>query len=193
MADNTKTWLGRIFATIASWFSSASGAVHDLTVLADNLANAIKNLEASTVGTFIETTVEMLIPASTGLINAFKLWLPVIVTDLNWAVAEEGKTPEQILADAIAYLNKIKVTNPNAYAGQLNTLNALIQKWFSDNQGLGLTIQAALTAAQVVHDPSLTSLTIAPALKPVEVQVAPPVAETPPENVVEEVTEGVIG
>lgn len=158
MSDTTtsvKTWLSKAWTTIKTFFDKASNQVHDLTVIADNLANALKNAEASNIGQFLETTVEMIIPSSTGLINAFKLWLPVVVAKLNWAVAEEGKAPQQVVADAVSYLQGLKTSDPDLYAAQLNTLNALIQKWFSDNQGAGLNIQQALATTQVVHNPDL--------------------------------------
>lgn len=149
----TTTWLGRLFATVVSWFSKASAAIHDVTVLADNVTNAIKN---SPITGGIETALEMSIPASTGLVEAFKLELPNIVTKLNWAVAEESKTPDQLVSDGLAYLESIKGTDD--YVIQLNSLAAKIQKWFSDNQGLGLTIQQALLTPQIVHNPTLLSI-----------------------------------
>lgn len=158
MSTTNKTWLGNLIAKVAAWFSTASNDLHDFTVIADNLVNAIKKIEASTVGQFLETTVEILIPASTGLVNAFKLWLPVVVIDLNWALQEEGKTNEQKITDAAAYLIKLKVINPDAYATQANALNALIQKWLGDNSGIGTTIQQALVSAPIVHDPSLLNI-----------------------------------
>lgn len=148
-------FLGNLWDKVKSLFHTASSKVHDIVTIADNVANAVKTLEASTVGQFIESGIEALIPASTGLVNAFKLWLPVIVTDLNWAVKEEGKTDAEKVADAVAYLESIKGTD--VYASQLNTLNALIQKWLSDNHGAGLSIQQALTISQVNHNPDLVA------------------------------------
>lgn len=152
---SVETTLAKLWDKVKSLFSSASSEVHTIVSIADKIANEIKTLEASQVGQFLEVTLEALIPASTGLVNAFKLWLPVIVTDLNWAVAEEGKTNTQKISDALTYLASIKGTD--VYASQLNTLNALIQKWMSDNQGAGVTIQQALTMAQVVHNPDLVA------------------------------------
>ncbi len=148
-------FLTDLWNKVKSFFHSASPIVHTIVTVADNAVNTIKVLEASNVGQFLESGVEAFIPASTGLINAFKLWLPVLVTDLNWAVKEEGKTDVQKVQDALAYLASIKGTD--TYASQLNSLNALIQKWLSDNQGAGMTIQQALTTSQVVHNPDLIS------------------------------------
>jgi len=155
MTTTSNGFLAKLWDKVKSLFHSASGAVHTIVTVADNIANEIKTLEASQIGQFLETTVETLIPASTGLVNAFRLWLPKIVTDLNWAVKEEGKTDAEKIADAVAYLESIKGTD--AYAAQLNTLNALIQKWLSDNQGAGMTIQQALTISQVNHNPDLVA------------------------------------
>lgn len=149
------SFLSGLWEKVKTFFHSASTEVHSIISIADNIVNAIKSVEQSQVGQLIETGLEAFIPASTGLINAFKLWLPKIVIDLNWAVAEEGKTDTQKVADAVAYLASIKGTD--AYAAQLNTINALIQKWLSDNQGVGMTIQQALTVSQVNHNPDLVA------------------------------------
>ena len=153
MSTTPTTWLGKLFATVASWFSKVSGPIHDVTVLADNIANAIKNSPLTSVA---YTALEMAIPASTGLVDGFKLALPKIVTDLNWAVAEESKTPDQLIQDGLDYLKTIKGTDD--YVIQLNSFAAKVQKWFSDNQGLGLTIQQALLSPQIVHNPTLLGI-----------------------------------
>jgi hypothetical protein len=152
---STTNFLSNLWEKVKTFFHGASTQVHSIVDIADKIANAIKLAEASQVGQLLETGLEAFIPASTGLVNAFKLWLPKIVTDLNWAVAENGKTDAQKVQDAVAYLASIKGTD--AYAAQLNTLNALIQKWLSDNQGAGMTIQQALTVSQVNHNPDLVS------------------------------------
>lgn len=151
------SFLSNMWDHVKSLFHNASGAVHEIITVADKVANTLKNLEASQAGQFLETTLETLVPPSAVIINGIKLWLPKVVTDLNWAVQEDGKTDEQKIADAVAYLAKLKGVNPDAYASQLNTLNALIQKWMSDQQGAGLNIQQALTISQVNHNPDLVS------------------------------------
>jgi hypothetical protein len=148
-------FLSSLWEKVKTFFHGASTEVHSIVDIADKIVNAIKSVEQSQVGQLIESGLEAFIPASTGLINGFKLWLPKIVTDLNWAVNEEGKTDTQKVADAVAYLASIKGTD--AYAAQLNTINALIQKWLSDNQGSGMTIQQALTVSQVNHNPDLVA------------------------------------
>ena len=90
------------------------------------------------------------------MVDGFKLALPKIVTDLNWAVAEESKTPDQLIQDGLDYLKTIKGTDD--YVIQLNSFAAKVQKWFSDNQGLGLTIQQALLSPQIVHNPTLLGI-----------------------------------
>ncbi|MGZ3750787.1 MAG: hypothetical protein ACXVB0_14690 [Mucilaginibacter sp.] len=150
-------FLADLWNKVKTFFSGASSEVHTIITIADNVANEIKKLEATDVGQFLEVTIETIIPSSTGLVNAFKLWLPKIVTDLNWAVQEEGKTDAQKISDAVTYLTNLKASNPDAYASQLNSINALIQKWLSDNQGAGLNIQQALTISQVNHNPNLVS------------------------------------
>ena len=149
--------LSNLWDKVKSFFSGASNQVHDIVTIADKIANEIKTLDESTVGQFLTSTIVTIIPAASGLVNAFQLWLPKIVTDLNWAVKEEGKTDAEKVTDAVNYLTSLKASNPDAYASQLNSINALIQKWLSDNQGAGLNIQQALTISQVNHNPSLVS------------------------------------
>lgn len=151
--STNENFLEKIWDSVKSFFSGASPVIHEIVTVADNIVNGLKALDSSTVGQFLESGVEALIPASTGLVSAFKLWLPVAVTDLNWAVKEDGKTDAQKVSDAVAYLATIKGTD--TYATQLNSLNALVQKFLSDNQGAGLTIQQALAVSQVNHSPDL--------------------------------------
>lgn len=153
MSNTKTTWLGKLFAAIGAFFSGASAQVHDVTIIADRVANVIKS---SPITSALETGIEMAIPASTGLVEAFKLELPNIVQKLNWAVAEETKTPDQMVQDAFKYLQSIKGTDD--YVIQLNGFAAKVQKWLSDNQGLGLTIQQALLTPQIVHNPQLLGI-----------------------------------
>ncbi len=148
-----KTWLGNLIAKVAAFFSGASNGIHDITVIADNIANTIKN---SPLTGLLENALEMVIPASTGLVEAFKLELPNIVEKLNWALAAESKTPDALVIEGLAYLKTLKGTDD--YVIQLNSFAAKVQKWFSDNLGYGLTIQAALLTPQIVHDPALLNI-----------------------------------
>lgn len=153
--NSDESFLGKLWHSVKTFFTGASSVVHTIITVADKIVNEFKTVEESTVGQFLETTLETLIPQTIPLVNALKLWLPKIVTDLNWAVAEDGKKGEEVLADALKYLNTLKGVNIDAYAAQLNTLNALIQKFMSDNQQGGLTIQQAITVGQVIHNPDL--------------------------------------
>lgn len=151
-----KTWLGRILQSVANWFTKeAKPAVHDIVVIADNIGNALKKSEASPTGLLhlFEVALPMVIPASTGLVNAFQFALNKIVIDLNWAKAETDKTGDQIIQDGLKYLASIKGTDD--YVIQMHAFAAKTQKWLSDNLQAGLTIQQALMTPQIVHDPTL--------------------------------------
>lgn len=184
MADQTtqpqKTWLGRLIQKVGNWFTNeAKPIVHDIVVIADNVGNKLKASEASPTGLLhlFEVALPMVIPASTGLINAFQFELNKIVTDLNWAKAESGKTGDQIVQDGLTYLKSLKGTDD--YAIQMHAFAAKTQKWFSDNLQAGLTIQQALTTPSIVHDPTL-SLIANEIIKDVQgvSQVADAVADT---------------
>lgn len=148
-------WLEREFDDIKVWVIGEVDKLKPLVDIADKLVNEIKTLEASAAGQFVETTIETLIPASTGLINAFRLQLPVWVIDLNWAADEEGKTDDQKWQDAVTYLNGI--VDPDVRAAQLNTLKALFSKFFAGNSGHALTMPQSLTISQPSHDPAIAT------------------------------------
>ncbi len=158
MSTTQTSWLSNLLAKIGSWFSTATTETHDFAVIADNLANTVKTVEASTVGQVFETTLEMIIPASTGLVNAFKLYWPKLITTLNLAVAETGKSDTQIVVDGAGALNKMKGIDPNAYATTVTGIAANIKQWLMDNTGSGGTIQQGIITQVIAHDPSLATI-----------------------------------
>lgn len=173
MATTQKTWIGNLLAKIAAFFAGATNAAHDFAVVADNLANAIKTAEASTLGQLFETGLEMLIPASTGLVDAFKLYWPKLLVTLNLAVQETGKTDEQIIIDGAAALAKMKGIDPNAFAVVMTGISAHVKQWFMDNTGSGGTIQQSILTQVIAHDPTLaTVIGLAPVTDTVDTKKA---------------------
>lgn len=152
-----QTLVGKLIAIVVGIFHKADPIIDQFALWADNLINKVKILEASDVGQFIEKEIEDFIPASTGLIDAFKLWLPKVAGIITAGKVEADKTDAQKLTDLVTYLGTLKIADPVLYAGILNTLNASVQQFYSTNGGVVLPVSQSLAIAQVVHDPTLSN------------------------------------
>lgn len=156
MSTEKKTWIGGVIAAIVSIFHKAENIADEILKQADKFVNAIKALEESQVGQFIETTLESLFPASSGLVSAGQLWLAKISTLITNTESELAKSDEDKIKDLVNYLSKLKGADPVLYAGLLNTLSAAYQQFLSSNTGVtALTIPMSLAAAQPAHDETL--------------------------------------
>jgi hypothetical protein len=154
-----KSWLGNLISKFLTWVNlKAKPEIHDFAVVADKVGNAFKASEASPTGLLhlFEVALPMIIPASTGLVNAFQFALAKIVTDLDLAVAETSKTGDQIIMDGLKKLESLKGTED--YAIKMHSFAAKVQMFFSNNLQLGLTIEQALTLPAIVHDPTLSKI-----------------------------------
>lgn len=154
-----ETFLSDLFQKIVSWLKGAEKALSPVISIAENLLNALKKFDESVVGQTVEGLIEQYIPASTGLINAFKLQLPIWLQQLNWIETESSKSIEEQWQDALKYINSI--SDADVKATQLNSLKALFIKFFGANSEnvinatTPLTIQHALVLAQPSHDPNI--------------------------------------
>lgn len=148
-----ESFLEKIWDAIASLFSKSNNALKEIATIADNFVNALKAAEASPTGQAIESIIELIIPSSTGLINALKLAFPIAQQQL--ANIEDGKTQAELEQAFLSWLTGLKTSDPNLYAGALTTINAWVQKFLADNQGEILPIENALANTQIVHTLSL--------------------------------------
>src|ERR1700748_2130521 len=137
--SNILTWISDEIKKLTNWITGAEKTLSPVIDIAENVLNGIKNFEASAPGQLLESVVEAYIPASTGLINAFNMQLPVWLVELNWIKNETSKSLTEQWEDALSYLNSI--SDQNVKASQYNTLKALFSKFFADNQGVPATIQ----------------------------------------------------
>lgn len=153
--SNPTTVVGKLIAAVVSIFHKAEPIVDEIVNDANIFVNEFKILEASDVGQFVEVGLETLIPASTGLIEAAKLWLPRVSVLLTNIQSEESKTDEQKVQDLLAYANTLKANDNVLYAGLMNTLNVAYQQFRANNQGVVLPVSQSLAIAPVSHDPSL--------------------------------------
>lgn len=155
---SVETFLKTLFQKILAWITKAETALSPAITIAENLLNGLKKFDESVVGQTVISIIEAYIPASTGLINAFQLQLPVWLIDLGWIQNEEGKTLQQQWQDAQTYLEGIVDTKVKAT--QLASLKALFLHFFATNTGAVVdgkefTIQQAIVLSPPTHDPTI--------------------------------------
>lgn len=142
-------FLGKEWHQFITWLEGEEEKLKPIITIAENVLNAIKSFEASPEGQALEAVIESVIPASTGLINAFKLQLPVWLVQLKWIEDEDSKTLDEQWADAQAYLATI--VDPQVYAVQLAALKSLFSTFFANNAGVSLNIQQGIVLSQPTH------------------------------------------
>jgi hypothetical protein len=153
-------FLSNLFHKILEWLKIAEKELVHVIPIAETLLNALKKFDESAVGQTVEGIIETYIPASTKLIDAFKLQLPIWLIDLGWIKNEVGKTLEDQWKDALNYLATIQ--DPKVKATQLIALKTLFLHFFGVNMGVTvngkeLTIQQMSILAPPTHDPSIVS------------------------------------
>ncbi len=138
--------IGHFFKKVLDWITGAEEKLKPILKIAEDVLNALKSPAAQS----IEAIIESVVPASTGLIEAFKLQLPVWLVQLKWIEDEAGKTLDQQWQDALNYLNSIP--DKDVRAAQLATLKALFTKFFGSDGEHVVNIQQAITLSQPSHD-----------------------------------------
>lgn len=147
--QDAEQWLGKEWHQFVTWLKGAENTLKPVLSIAENVLNGLKTFVASPVGLTLESLVETLIPASTGLVEAFNLQLPVWLVQLKWIEAEDDKTLSEQWSDAQAYLNSI--TDPKVYATQLASLKALFTAFFAGDGENAVNIQQAIVLSQPSH------------------------------------------
>lgn len=155
--NSVGVFLAKEFHDVVTWIESEEQKIKPVITIAENVLNGLKTFDASIVGQTLEGVLEVTIPASTGIIDAFKLQLPVWLIELKWIENEGNKTLQQQWEDAKVYLDTL---SPDVFAVQYNTLKALFTKFFGVNTldannpdvGANLNIQQSLLLAQPSHD-----------------------------------------
>jgi hypothetical protein len=155
-----ETFLSTLFKKIWAWITDAEKQLIPVITIAEGLLNALKTFDGSVIGQTVEGLIESYIPASTGLINAFHLQLPIWLIDLGWIKNEAGKTLQEQWQDALNYLNTI--SDPKVKAVQLAALKALFLHFFGTNTGAlvngkELTIQQMVMLSPPTHDADIVS------------------------------------
>jgi len=153
-------FLSNLFQKIFAWITAAEHVLSPIIAIAETLLNALKDFDSSVVGQTVEGIIEAYIPASTGLINAFKLQLPIWLIDLGWIKNEAGKTLDEQWQDALNYISTIQ--DPKVKAVQLASLKALFMHFFGTNTGAlvngkQLTIQQMIVLSPPTHDADIVA------------------------------------
>lgn len=151
-----ENFLEKVWDIVKNIFSKSTNVIQDIAGIANNFVNALKAAEASPTGQAIESIIELVIPSSTGLINALKLAFPKVQEQL--ANIESGKTEAEIEQLFLQWLQGLKVADPVLYAGTLTTLNAWVQTFLANNQGQDLPVENALTNGVVLHKAALDGI-----------------------------------
>ena len=162
MSKKPTTVVGKLIAAVVSIFHKVEPIVDEITDWSNDLVNGIKKFDGDhpELVNEVETLIETVVPASTGLINAAKLAFPKAANIIVFAKDEEGKTDQQKYQDLMNYLKGLQTSDPVLYAGALNTINAWFQQFFATNDGtIVLPVSQSLAIAPIVHDPSLGTLT----------------------------------
>lgn len=157
---DAENFLSNLFKKIVTWITAAEKQMAPVITIAEKLLNGLKSFDDSIAGQTVEGIIESYIPASTGLINAFKLQLPIWLIDLKWVQDETGKSLQDQWQDALNYLATIK--DPNVKATQLAALKALFLHFFGTNAGTTvngqpLTIQQMIVLAPPTHDANIVN------------------------------------
>jgi hypothetical protein len=147
--NNPIKWISDEIHKLLAWVTQAEKKLAPAISIAETVLNALKSFDNSIIGQTVESIIEAAIPASTGLIEAFKIQLPIWLIDLNLIKNDGNKTLTEQWEDILTYLNSI--SDPDVKASQYNTLKALFLKFFGTNSGEVVSIQQALMLAQPTH------------------------------------------
>ncbi len=147
--ENPIKWISEAIHNVLNWIKGAEQTLAPALTIAENLLNLLKDFQDSAAGQTIELIIEAAIPASTGIIEAFKIQLPFWLKELNLIKGEADKSLTEQWQDVLTYINSIQ--DPDVKASQYNTLKALFTKFIANNTGQTTTIQQALVLAQPTH------------------------------------------
>lgn len=145
----------KVLDAFVSIFKKAKTIEQKIAEFADKLVNGVKTFQANPTVQFFESGIvkiaESVDPALIPLISGIELALPKILSVIQTGTDEINKPEQEQLNDFVAYLQKIKGINGTVYAGLLATLNAAIQKYITDNNGIIATDAQVITAGQAAH------------------------------------------
>lgn len=147
--QDVELFIGKEWHQFTAWLQAEETKLKPVITIAENVLNGIKDFEISPEGQALEGLLETLIPASTGLVEAFNLQLPVWLVQLKWIENEDNKTLSEQWADAQAYLATI--IDPHVYATQFASLKALFTVFFGGDGTNVVNIQQAITLSQPSH------------------------------------------
>lgn len=147
-------FLIKIWDDIISFFTGKQ--IQAIGSRANELVNAFKKLDESTVGQFLETTLQDIYPPATGILDAIHIAIPQILIDLKLVTgADSGKNNATVILEGLTALNDLKAKDPILYAGTLGTISQKIQTIEAGAIGVALTSDQAAVNAIISHDPEV--------------------------------------
>lgn len=146
--------ISKIWDAIKSFFSGSE--IQAIGSKANDLVNALKKVDESTVGQFVETTVATIYPPASGILDAIHIALKQAVIDLGLVSKDmAGKSNGEVLLGAVATLNDLKAADPTLYSGTLQTLSQKIQTIEAGATGVLLSDDQAAVNAVISHNPNV--------------------------------------
>lgn len=147
------SFFSNIISKITGWFSTAESAVADAFTKAESVVNILKTFMGSVTGQTLIAILEAFLPgAATTVINLLNSFFK----DFGLVEAESTKPAEEIAADG---LNSLATLTGNSKIIALSNVASIIGHAFSSVNGGGSTLQEAIVALPIVHNPDLTSST----------------------------------
>lgn len=153
--SNILDFFKQLFAWIKSELKKAPQIQQDIVKLADAITNGVKTIQGNQTVQFLENTLldilETAAPALKPYLDGLILELPKIAGLIANVSTEASKTDAELLNELLIKLETISGLNKTAYAGDLTTLNAAIQAYFTNNMGIQVTPAELIVHAVAEH------------------------------------------
>lgn len=147
------SFFSNLISKIGGWFSNAEQSVEQAFTKAESVVNIIKTFMGSVTGQTLIAILEAFLPgAATTVINL----LNEFFKDFGLVEAESTKPVEEIAADG---LNAVAKMTGNSKIVALSNIASIIGHAFSSVNGGNSTLQEAIVALPIVHNPDLTTTT----------------------------------
>jgi len=156
----------------SNFFKNAVPAVENAFTQTNSIVNILKTVLGSATAQTVEAIIEAFFP---GVSNAVFGALNTFFTDYGLVSSALQGTPAEIAANG---LNAIAKLTGNSKVLALSNIAAIIGHTTSTATGGNSTLQQAIAVNQVIHDPSVLSVTVPPATgvnSPSANQYIPPV------------------
>lgn len=161
--------IGSIFSSIASkvagWFTSAPQEAETAFTKAEGFVNVIKNIEGSIPGQLVQSLVDLVFP---GVGPAIFTGLNTVLNDFGIVGTAVTGAASDIAATGLTAINALQ---GNSKTLALSNVASIIGHVASTSTGGGTTLQQAIVALPIIHNPD-TLGTVTPIAPTPNVQAA---------------------